>query len=224
MSEATSAEIQPDAANRVVRVNAYVDAYNVYHGLKDQGLQRLMWLDYRALFRRRVAADRRLEAVKYFTSRGRGARQGDQAADQRHSNYLDALKANGGVEIVDSGRFINRRMECPECEAKWNRPQEKQTDVGIAVAIVSDAHDDRYDEAWVMCADTDLIPAVKHVLQRFPEKRVVVVPPRGRRSDELCKLASVEVQISVSRYEGSQLPSPVVGEDGREYSRPPTWS
>lgn len=206
-----------------MRVIAYVDAYNVYHGLNDKNLRSLLWLDFAAMFSDRMSVDRRLEVVRYFTSRGRGARQGDQRSDERQGVYIDALKAAGRVTIHDDGKFVSKKLDCPRCGRPFKRPQEKQTDVNLAVHLVADAYQDRFDEAWLMSADADLVPAVRHVKATFADKRVVVVPPRGRRSDELKDASDGEVLIGLALYRRNQLPDPVVDGGRRRYERPREW-
>lgn len=58
------------------------------------------------------------------------------------------------------------------------RAREKGVDVELAIDIVSLALDDRFDVAAVASADTDLVPALQFVAERFPGKRIVTVAYR----------------------------------------------
>ena len=73
--------------------------------------------------------------------------------------------------------------KCHSFNAKWDAQEEKETDVNIAVRIVSDAFLDKFDVAYVFSADTDLIPAMKCIRETkdkgFPEKEVVAIFPPG---------------------------------------------
>lgn len=202
------------------RVIAYIDGYNVYYGLVSKGWRRYLWLDYDSLVRRLLRPDEALEAVKLFTALGR---KQSPAADARQATYLDALRAHGRVDVMVRGSFKNRPWVCQTCGAKRSRPHEKMTDVALAVEMMRDAYTDRFDSAWVMSADADLVPVVRAVRETFPNKRVCVVPPRGRRSDEL--IASADAVIDVQRrwLNQSQLPDMVVDDAGRELRRPPEW-
>ncbi len=209
------------------RVFGYVDGYNVYYGLLSKGWKRFYWLDLRALFTTLLLPGDELVAVKYFTARGRGP----QDSNRRQAIYLGALSSSGGVEII-SGRFARRTrkhcsycgnyLQCLKCERSDRRNQEKTTDVAIGVNLVADAHEGLYDKAFLMTGDSDLIPAVKHVVDRLG-KRVVVTPPPGRRSDHLNEVGSGVAYFSVGAFRRSQLPEVVMGSGGREYRRPAAW-
>lgn len=198
----------------------YVDGYNVYHGLRHKDWKRYLWLDYRRLFELELGPNQRLAGVKYFTATNRQQSHGSTARQQL---YLRALEISGGVDIRPVGRFKTRPWKCKKCGKKHPRPQEKRTDVAIAVEIVHDAHSDAFDTAWLMCADADLVPAVEHVKKVAPDKVVVVLPPRGRRSDDLIKSAHAKRDIRRSRFSAAQFPDTVDDPDGGTLERPPEW-
>ena len=56
----------------------------------------------------------------------------------RHREYITALKFNG-VDVHD-GHFITDTVDCHECGHHWDKPQEKETDVNIAVHLLDDAY------------------------------------------------------------------------------------
>lgn len=218
-------EINPSSRSRVV---GYVDGYNVYYGLLSKGWKRFYWLDLRALFTTLLLPGDELATVKYFTATGRGP----QDSNRRQAIYLGALSSSGGVEVI-KGRFAKRTrrhcsycgnyLQCLQCGRSDRRNQEKMTDVALGVNLVADAYEGLYDKAFVMTGDSDLIPAVKHVVGRLG-KRVVVTPPPGRRSDQLNEAASGVAYFSVGAFRRSQLPEVVAGSGGREYRRPAEWS
>ena len=95
----------------------------------------------------------------------------------------DGLNRNGGTW----GPFDEMRdVQCRECEAWYKRPQEKWTDVNIATHLVADAHANAFDTALLMSADADLLSAVRHVKDKW-NKRVIVIDPPRRHSDDLAK-------------------------------------
>lgn len=96
------------------------------------------------------------------------------------------------------------------------------TDVNIATTMVLDSLDDRFDTALLVAADADLVPAVRIVEDRF-NKRVIVVSPRGRRSDELAASGSAHLHFNESSLRQCQLPEVVHGEDWT-YERPAEWT
>lgn len=196
---------------------AYIDGFTVYYGLREKGWKHLYWLDYRALAERMTLEDQELVGVKYFTSRV------TKPADsrKRQITYLEALSARGGVEIIE-GKYEVRPHRCPSCGHKWPGPKEKMTDVHIATAMVLDALDDKFDTALLIAADADLVPAVRIVEERF-DKRVVIISPRGRRSDELAASGSAHLHIRRAILNQCQLPEVVEGASWT-YERPVEWN
>lgn len=186
------------------RVGFYIDGYNVYHGLRQKGFRRFYWLDYVALAKTFVRPDQVLTHVKYFTSRA------TKPADtqKRQSTYLDALRVSGGIDIIE-GAYQHRPVRCPSCQHGWKRPTEKMTDVNIATHLVSDAIRDVVDVVALVCADADLIPAVR--LAKDEGKDVIIVSPRGRTSDELAREGDAHLHFNNAALGRCQLPDVVDG-------------
>lgn len=209
-------------------VVGYVDGYNVYYGLQSKGWQRFYWLDFRALFAKLLEPGEELVTVKYFTARGRGPRD----SNRRQAIYLGALVSHSGVDVI-SGRFAKRSrrhcsycgdmLRCSRCKHQDRRNQEKMTDVALGVSMVADAYEGLYAKAFLMTGDADLIPAVRHVVERL-EKEVIVTPPPARRSDALNEAASGVAHFPQGAFGRSQLPEVVMGANGQEYRRPPEWA
>jgi hypothetical protein len=114
-------------------VVAYVDGFNLYHGLRARYGRRYLWLDLQALVTRLLKPAQRLVAVRYFTASVRN----DPLALARQSAYLGALGTFTGVEIV-LGRFQEKNQTCRKCGATWRTYEEKETDVSIAVSLLED--------------------------------------------------------------------------------------
>ncbi len=55
----------------------------------------------------------------------------------------------------------------------YRTKEEKKTDVNLAVRIVEDAYENRFDRAYIISCDTDIVPAINLVKQRFPEKELI---------------------------------------------------
>jgi uncharacterized LabA/DUF88 family protein len=142
-----------------------------------------------------------LVAVKYFTTR---VSYPEESA-KRQSTYLDALRVRGGIEIV-YGNFIWNPDGCETCGATWDRREEKQTDVNIAVHMLGDAQDGLYDAALLVSADSDQVPAVKEISLRHPQRRVIIACPPARFSDELVAAASSFFHLKRSIFSRCQLP------------------
>jgi len=151
-----------------------------------------------------LKSSQELVAVTYFTSRV-GWPEGSV---QRQSDYLDALVARGNIEIV-YGNFIWNPVQCESCGKEWDRREEKQTDVSIAVHMLGDAYDGLYDAALLISGDSDQVPVVKEIPFRYPNRRVIIACPPKRVSNELNDAASASFHLVRSHFEDCQLPESV---------------
>ena len=97
------------------------------------------------------------------------------------------------------------------------------TDVNIAVELLGDAQDDRFDTAIVLSADSDLAGPVEAVIERYTDQRVIAVFPPGRRSDRLRRAASISFTLGRKVLKDSQLPERVVKADRFVLVRPQRW-
>ncbi len=113
-------------------------------------------------------------------------------------------------------------MFCFRCKNTWRKKEEKKTDVNIAVRILEDAYDDRFDSAVVVSGDSDLTPPIKAVRRRFLNKRVVVAFPPQRHSGELRRVADAWLAISDHYIRASRLPERVII-DGAVLTAPQGW-
>lgn len=200
------------------RLVAYIDGFNLYYGLREARLSSSRWLDLHGMCTSLLRPPQRLELVRYFTTRVRGS--SDAAINQ--ATYIDALSARGGVEI-DFGHFLLKSATCRRCGAVDQKHEEKKTDVNIAVRLLEDAYDDRFDTAMVISGDSDLVPPVESVRNRFPHKRVVVAAPPKRWSAQLKQAANAALRISDLTIQSNRLPDPVVTSSGVELRAPTGW-
>lgn len=113
------------------------------------------------------------------------------------------------------GQFKQKERFCPHCSAKWLGHEEKETDVNIALELLDLAAQDAYDRALLFSNDSDLAPAVRKVLVRFPNKRITIVaPPFSRQCNELIQSASNKTKIKVHHLEKSLLPEMIFDASG----------
>ncbi len=208
---------QPTAMTTTI---AYIDGFNLYHGLRSKFGRRYLWLDLFALVRQLRPADDLL-IVRYFTARVRG----DPPALHRQQTYLDALRAHCGprLEIVE-GRFQMKNLCCRACKASWTQYEEKETDVNIAVSLVVDAAAKASDLALILSADSDLCPAIRAARTLAPERGMIVAFPPDRRSFEIRSLVPGNLIVGTDKIRRSLLPDLVTtGPRGPVYRRPDYW-
>jgi uncharacterized LabA/DUF88 family protein len=155
----------------------YVDGLNLYYGAVKGTPWR--WLDLHRYFRL-LRQDDDVQAIKYFTALVEGPHRAHQ------ETYLLALATLPKVQVI-LGRFKTKQVRCQvqACNLPGPRvflvPEEKRTDVNIAVHMVHDAVFDLCDRLVLVSGDSDLVPGVSMVRDLAPHKEVVVyVPARNR--------------------------------------------
>ncbi|MGL6094810.1 MAG: NYN domain-containing protein [Fimbriiglobus sp.] len=201
-----------------VRVNCYIDGFNLYFGLKDSGLERYLWLDVFRLALQLLEPGQKLVRVNYFTSRISSPPE----KRKRQSDYLEAIRTVSPVIIVE-GQYLDKRMSCRSCGREWIDHEEKMTDVNIATELLADAFEDGFDTALVISADSDLVPPIRWIRTKFPQKRVVAVFPPSRRSLHLQNSATAFFPIGRAKLAASQLPDEIAKADGYVLRRPISW-
>jgi uncharacterized LabA/DUF88 family protein len=199
---------------------AYIDGFNLYHGIHEASGRALLWLDLVELVRR-LRPRSRLVRVKYFTA----AVMDDPDALSRQEHYVKALTAQHPELVsVHWGRYQRKDARCRRCGLITPRYEEKETDVSIAVSLLADAWSGALQDALLVTADSDLAPAVQLIRERAPDAFVAAAFPPRRSSAHLKSLMPSSMPIYLSRITASQLPDQVVDRAaGRVYERPDKW-
>lgn len=152
------------------RVIVYVDGFNFYHAIKEYKPNKI---DLWALFSAFIKEEEELAGVKYFSAYAYWLPDKVRS----HKRYVKLLEESG-VEVI-LGQFKNKPAKCRTCGERWIGHEEKETDINIALHLVTDAADDNYDRAYIVSADSDLVPAVQTVRQRHSEKGIFIATPPG---------------------------------------------
>ena len=106
------------------------------------------------------------------------------------------------------------------------KTEEKGSDVNIAVHLLNDAWEDKFDCGVILSNDSDLAEALKLVKAHSKKKTLGLIHPglKGNPSRELQKHADFVRQIRKGVLSSSQLPDPVPGKKpGEYYSKPARW-
>ena len=186
----------------------YVDGFNLYYSIKRRGWKQYYWLNLEMLCQKFIPSCEILTKIKYFTSHIK--HDPDKVA--RQDKFLSALDTVSSIEKY-FGKYSTRDYKCKQCSHPGKTPTEKQTDVHIAIEMVSDAFRNKYDIAYLITTDSDLVPAVKMVRSEFPEKEVVIVLPpktkrdnRRRNASDLVNAANDFLHIRQSYLKDSMFP------------------
>lgn len=203
----------------MARLVVYVDGFNLFHGLKAKFGRRLLWLDLVGLAASlRPRSD--LVAVKYFTA----PVLDDPAGASRQASYQRAMLAHGGGKLeITNGRYQKKPMTCRSCGSTWVRYEEKETDVNIAVSLVSDAAAAVADDAILISADSDLVPAIRTARALQPDMFIAAAFPPKRYSAELNALLPASFHLGRTKLTQNQLPDRVTDAAGQVLRRPDRW-
>ena len=201
------------------RVMAYIDGFNLYFGIRQAGWKRLYWLDVGALPATLLRTGQQLVGVRYFSARI----SGPPDKQRRQNAFLEATKAMGKCSM-HYGQYLDVPQTCYVCGAGYSVPKEKMTDVNIAVEMLSDAHQNLFDTALLISADSDLMPPVRKIKELFPAKRVVIAFPPKRRSKRLSGAADGFIRVGRSNLTASLLPERVRKRGGPVIRRPREWN
>jgi hypothetical protein len=205
------------------RVAVYIDGFNLYYGALKGTPHK--WLDLDRYFRLLRPNDD-LQYIRYFTAMVSGPTRPNQ------ETYFRALGTTPLVTTI-LGKFKNKRVKCtlPGCSYSGNRffqtPEEKRTDVNIAVHMLDDAHRDLCDYMLLISGDSDLVPAVRMISSRFPTKQITVYvpardPTRGS-AVELRTAAHRSRDFPLNLLPHAQFPSTMPDGVGSSIVKPAAW-
>jgi len=205
------------------RAIVYVDGFNLYYGALKDGPHK--WLNLERFFCRLRQHDE-IQRIRYFTARISGSHASNQEA------YLLALTTLPLVDVI-LGKFKTKQVACtvPDCPKPGRRifamPEEKRTDVNVALWMLHDAQRDLCDRLILVSGDSDLVPAIRMVKDHFPEKEIVVYIParteiRGAAL-ELRAEAHKARTLPLDLLPKSQFPAALPLSGGRTVDKPGTW-
>lgn len=194
-----------------MRVACYIDGFNLYHAIDGLGDNLLKWTDLRALAASYLKDDDILVRVVFFTA----LNTWDQAKRGRHVNYINALEATG-VDVVRS-RFDKVSKHCHTYSRRCPIREEKQTDVALAVEMLSDCYELGIERILLITADSDQIPGVRRIRQKFPQTIVYMIAPPKRLSNarELGEVCSGVGELTAQRLRSHPLPEEIRDGAGR---------
>ena len=214
-----------------MRTFLYVDGFNLFHGCLKRSRPGYRWLDLNALATKVLSPKHRIDSIHYCTALVKPDSETDPTPG-RQRLYINALKAFIPHLSVQYGHFTShpssaRHLDPPPDIVRYQKVEEKGSDVNLAARLVADAFQDRFDCAVILSNDGDMAPAAR-IARKEAEKRVGVIAPvqhvnggQARRvSNELSRNADFVRTIRRSAIAKSQLPSPI---PGTSYFKPKHW-
>ena len=202
----------------------YIDGLNLYYGAV-RPTPALKWLDI-ARYCKLLRPHDDIRMIRYFSALIAGPTRPNQEI------YLRALATTPLVEVT-LGKFKTKNVKCgvSTCTVPGNKwflmPEEKRTDVNIAVFMLDDAYRDMCDQFVIFSGDSDLVPAVNMVRLRFPRKKIIVYVPTQNpvrsAAVELRTSAHVDRSLPLLLLSKSQFPNTIPDGAGGTLTRPASW-
>jgi uncharacterized LabA/DUF88 family protein len=179
----------------------YVDGFNLYHAIDDLGQSHLKWLNLWALGLALInKREEELSSVKWCTAHYKD----EPGKRARHLAYRQALEAKGVEALL--GHFVDEQHTCKHCQRDYWRMSEKQGDVNVAIHLIGDAFQDKFDHYFLVSADSDQVATAKYFNGAFPTKKLTIVAPPGRRhSQHLLSMNVGQKSIHVPTLESCLL-------------------
>lgn len=148
--------------------------------------------------------------------------ESSRGASSKTSCFLEALQTLPKFEIL-YGHFLATPVTCRNCGHTYETHHEKMTDVNIAVELMTDAFQDKFDTALLISADSDLVGPVRAMRRLFNNKKVIVAFPPARSSVALQRTAHGFYFIGRDKLSKSVFPDEVTKPDGFTIRRPAEW-
>jgi len=180
------------------------------------GYRKYKWLNLAKFSKCFIAPSDSITEIFYFTSYVTW----NPGKLARHQIYVKALQLVGVKPIF--GAFRMKDTTCRLCHKQYQIPEEKQTDVNIAIKLFQTATTDLWDTAIIISGDSDLIPAIEAVKTTFPTKKVGVVIPIGRRAEELKLVTDFHKKVKQKHLQTCQFDDTITIDD-TVLQRPASW-
>jgi len=209
--------IMPPTKKKVI---VYIDSWNLYYGsLNNRGIG-YKWLNIECLVKK-IFPKYDIKKIKFFTAKSSG--KNDPTKPARQAIFFRALRTLPILEIIEGVFLFNVKsiLTTTGKRVLAEIPEEKGTDVNLAVHLVNDAHNKEFDTAIIVSNDSDFAEAVRIVTQEL-KLEVGILSPFRKSSKKLCKNASFIRKIRKGAVMSSQFSEVLVDKNGT-FSKPPSW-
>ncbi len=202
----------------------YVDGFNLYYGcVKDTQYK---WLNIQKMCQLHLKKDQ-IVGIKYFTAKII-SRPDDPQKHIRQLVYLRALKTLPDFEIV-YGYYLSHVVRMPLATPLIHGPksveviktEEKGSDVNLAVHMLHDGYQGKYELAVIISNDSDLLSAVQ-IVQRDLGLKIGILNPQEHASKVLEKEAFFLRDIRPGIIKASQFPETMTDAKG-PFHKPEDW-
>ena len=192
------------------KVSFFIDGFNLYHAIDALDKDHLKWLDMHKLAKSFLRNGESIERVVYFTA----YMQWNREKKQRHEKFIKGL-VSAGVECEIS-KFSRTSRRCEVGNRNCKTYTEKQTDVSLAVRMLSSAITDGISRLVLVTSDSDQVPTIKAIKNLAPGVSITVAAPpnRNKQSRELRDAADQFAEITAGRLEQCLFPRNIIDGSG----------
>lgn len=210
------------------KVVFYFDGFNFYNGFKSFSItnpewKKYYWIDFYKFCSQFVYAQdgQELYKVKYFT-----APPINQIKRSKQSALFGAnLILNSSKFEIINGHYADKYIDCQAlCKKTFKVPEEKCSDVNIALSMIADCLDNVVDIIVLVTADSDQVSTIKFIQKRFPHIKTKLYFPPNRKSNDLKSLFKqvVFLENHEDKFKQAMMPSEVRN-DLKKFTKPLNW-
>lgn len=204
------------------RVFAFFDGINFYHNAKNNyGITNINFFDISNNML--DLKKEKLKRIKYFNSPLNQQENSEAYALQQ--KFLGKVKSTPlttvylgnlvlrplnkiHINCINCGHQIADTIKCPKCNREVKNYQckkitEKGVDVNLAVQMLLDAIEDKYDLALLFSADADFAPAIEYIVKKL-KKEVVYCRFPTPKTYKLLQTCSEDRIITKNIIENSE--------------------
>ncbi|MCX6713537.1 MAG: NYN domain-containing protein [Candidatus Vogelbacteria bacterium] len=167
------------------RIIIFIDGNNFYYKLKDLTsgggeFLKLLDFDYQG-FAKNLIKENTLVEIRYYI--GAVKRQNGANKEKSEKLFANQQKLLAKLQQQNIPVILGNLIQHPDKSF-----HEKGVDVRLAVEMIRFAREDKYDTAYLLSSDTDLVPAVEEV--KSFKKQVVYVGVSNGQSFGLTKASN----------------------------------
>lgn len=210
-------------------VNFYIDGFNFYFGLKriiqhKPDWKKFYWIDFVKLCSEFLVDGEVLGAVTYFTARPMG-----RSKVNKQNTLLYANKdLNPNIFNSVYGRYAKKDLKCkvnPQgCNKYYEDYEEKETDVNLAIQMVSDAYEKKCSKMVLISGDTDFVPPLRIIKDKHENIKTMILFPAGKQSHQLTQLCDINKSLDKYKPKWNKAIMPEEFKaNGKTYTIPVDW-
>jgi uncharacterized LabA/DUF88 family protein len=210
-----------------IKVIFYFDGFNFYNGFKSYTKSNSKWKDYFWIDFIKLCSQfifkhdgQILHKVKYFTA----PPQNTKKRSKQNALFAANKILNGDKFETINGHYTNKTINCQAtCKESFTMPEEKCTDINLALHIIEDCMNKEVDHVVLITADSDQSSTIKFIKKNFPDIKIKLYFPPDRESHHLASLIKpVHLSNHETKFKNAMMPIQVTN-GIKKYTRPENW-